>query len=79
MRLDARAGGIAAGMLIIALHHAGLASLTHTPSPMGFLNRIVERPTHERPMLLVVAGYPDPEARVPVITKKGLGEIASFR
>ena len=71
--------GIAIGMLITSLHHAGLASLTHTPSPMGFLREVLGRPAHERPVLLLVTGYPDPSARVPEITKKTLGEIATFR
>jgi nitroreductase len=71
--------GIAIGMLVTALHHAGLASLTHTPSPMGFLNRILQRPTRERATLLIVAGYPDPDAEVPDIAKKSLKEIATFR
>jgi iodotyrosine deiodinase len=71
--------GIATGMLITALHHAGLATLTHTPSPMAFLNEILDRPGRERPFLLLVTGYPDPEARVPVIRKKALDEIATFR
>jgi nitroreductase len=71
--------GIAVGLLIATLHHAGLATLTHTPSPMGFLREILGRPAHERPVMLVVAGYPDPAARVPVIAKKSLGEIATFR
>lgn len=71
--------GIATGMLIAALHHAGLATLTHTPSPMGFLNQILERPERERPFLLVVTGYPHPEARVPVIGKKRADELATFR
>jgi nitroreductase len=70
--------GIATGFLIAALHHAGLATLTHTPSPMGFLNEILERPSHERPYLLLVAGYPAEGAKVPEITKKPLDEIASF-
>jgi nitroreductase len=70
--------GIATGFLIAALHHAGLASLTHTPSPMGFLNEILGRPLHERPFLLLVVGYPADEAQVPAITKKPLEEIASF-
>jgi len=55
-----------------------LASLTHTPSPMGFLNEILERPRSERPFLLLVVGYPDKDARVPDIGKKSLSEIASF-
>jgi iodotyrosine deiodinase len=71
--------GIATGLLIAALHHAGLATLTHTPSPMKFLNRILGRPPEERPFLLLVTGYPAPDARVPVIRRKGLEEIASFR
>ncbi len=70
--------GIATGFLIAALHHAGLVSLTHTPSPMGFLNKILNRPTHERPFLILVVGYPDERAKVPAITKKPLEEIATF-
>ncbi len=70
--------GIATGILITALHYAGLATLTHTPSPMGFLNDILERPENERPFLLLVAGYPDEAARVPDIRKKNLADIASF-
>ncbi len=71
--------GIATGMLITALHLAGLGTLTHTPSPMKFLNRILGRPDHERPFLLLVAGYPAGEARVPDIRRKSLDEIATFR
>lgn len=70
--------GIATGILITALHHAGLVSLTHTPSPMGFLNEILGRPSHERPFLILVAGYPAEGAKVPAITKKPLEEIATF-
>jgi len=70
--------GIATGILITALHHAGLVSLTHTPSPMGFLNKILQRPDNERPFLLLVVGYPADEARVPNIGKKTLAEIATF-
>lgn len=70
--------GIATGMLITGLHHAGLATLTHTPSPMGFLNEILGRPANERPFLILVAGYPAEDARVPQITKKPLEKIASF-
>lgn len=70
--------GIATGFLITALHHAGLATLTHTPSPMGFLNEILERPSNERPFLLLVVGFPAEDAAVPAITKKGLEEIATF-
>ena len=71
--------GIATGILITGLHHAGLATLTHTPSPMNFLNEILGRPTSERPFLLLVTGYPAEDARVPAITKKPLKEIATFR
>jgi nitroreductase len=70
--------GIATGMLVTALHEAGLATLTHTPSPMGFLNRILQRPDHERAFLLLVVGHAAEGARVPDITKKPLSEIASF-
>lgn len=70
--------GIATGILITALHLAGLATLTHTPSPMKFLNRILERPDNERPFLLLVAGHPADGAMVPEITKKSLDEIAAF-
>jgi hypothetical protein len=65
-------------LLIAALHHAGLASLTHTPSPMGFLNEILGRPLNERPFLLVVVGYPAEGATVPAIVRKPLSEIATF-
>ena len=70
--------GIATGLLIAALHHAGLATLTHTPSPMDFLNDVLGRPDHEKPFLLLVAGYPAADAAVPDITKKPLNQIASF-
>lgn len=70
--------GIATGVLITALHHAGLATLTHTPSPMGFLNTVLGRPANERPFLLLVAGYPAEGAQVPDITRKPLGGISSF-
>jgi nitroreductase len=70
--------GIATGMLIAAIHNAGLVSLTHTPSPMGFLNDILGRPGHERPFLILVVGYPKEGARVPEITKKKLPVIATF-
>lgn len=70
--------GIATGMLIAAVHTAGLASLTHTPSPMKFLNGLCGRPAHERPFLILVVGYPAEGAQVPVITKKDLDEIATF-
>lgn len=70
--------GIATGMLITAVHNAGLASLTHTPSPMGFLNEILGRPTNEKPFLILVVGYPAENAVVPDIGKKPLEEIATF-
>ena len=70
--------GIATGILITAIHQAGLVSLTHTPSPMGFLNEILGRPAYERPFLLLVVGYPAEGAAVPDITKKPLEEIATF-
>ena len=70
--------GIATGILITAIHHAGLVSLTHTPSPMGFLNEILDRPENETPFLILVVGYPEEEAVVPDIRKKPLGEIATF-
>lgn len=70
--------GIATGFLITALHLAGLASLTHTPSPMGFLNKLLHRPAHEKPFLLLVVGYPTDDALVPDIRRKPLSEISSF-
>jgi len=70
--------GIATGMLITAIHHAGLVSLTHTPSPMGFLNKILGRPENERAFLILVVGYPAEDAVVPDIGKKSLREIATF-
>jgi nitroreductase len=70
--------GIACGFLIAALHNAGLATLTHTPSPMGFLNEICHRPDSEKAMILLVVGYPAERTEVPVIDKKPLSAIASF-
>jgi len=70
--------GIATGMLIAALHQAGVATLTHTPSPMRFLNRLLDRPAHERAFLLLVAGFPSPDAEVPDIGKYPLEELATF-
>jgi hypothetical protein len=64
--------------MIAALHAAGLATLTHTPSPMGFLNKILGRPKIERPFLLLVVGYPAPEVMVPDIARKPLEKIATF-
>ena len=71
--------GIATGLLLAALHHAGLASLTHTPNPMGFLSEVLERPPNERAVMLVVTGYPAPGAVVPKLRRKPLGAIATFR
>ena len=70
--------GIATGILVTALHHAGLATLTHTPSPMKFLNQILGRPGNERPFLVLVVGYPAEGTTVPDISKKPLDEIAVF-
>ena len=72
--------GLATGMLITALHHAGLATLTHTPSPMGFLNSVLDRPKNERPLMLLVVGYPEDGVQVPekAMEKKSLEEIATF-
>jgi nitroreductase len=70
--------GIATGILVTAVHSCGLASLTHTPSPMGFLNRILKRPSHEKPFLLLVVGHPAQDARVPDISRKPLAKISSF-
>lgn len=71
--------GIATGMLIAALHHAGLSTLTHTPSPMGFLNKVLGRPSNERAVILLVVGHPAPDAEVPNLSRKSLEEIASFQ
>ncbi len=70
--------GIATGFLINALHESGIVTLTHTPSPMKFLNEILGRPTNERPFLVLVAGLPAADAQVPDISKKALEEITSF-
>lgn len=67
--------GIAAGMLIAAIHNAGLVTVTHTPSPMGFLQEILKRPRNEKPFLLLPVGYPAPEATVPRLTRKPLAEV----
>jgi nitroreductase len=71
--------GIACGFLIAALHNAGLVALTHTPSPMAFLNTVLERPVNEKAMMLIVAGYPAAGARVPRLVRKPLGEYVTFR
>ncbi|MDA0683010.1 MAG: nitroreductase family protein [Bacteroidetes bacterium] len=70
--------GIATGMLITALHQAGLSTLTHTPSPMGFLNKVLGRPSHERAVILLVVGHAAPDAQVPDIERKDLQDIATF-
>jgi iodotyrosine deiodinase len=74
----AESTGLATGLLITALHRAGLATLTHTPSPMKFLNEILDRPKSERPFLLLVVGYPAADARVPDIDRKALEEFTSW-
>jgi nitroreductase len=70
--------GIATGLLVAAIHQAGLACLTHTPSPMAFLNKILRRPAYEKPFLLLVVGHAAAEAVVPDIRRKDLTEISSF-
>ena len=72
--------GIAVGMLITALHNAGLATLTHTPKPMSFLTDVCQRPDNERAYMLIVAGYPAPNATIPAHArqKKSLNDVASF-
>lgn len=67
--------GIATGFLILALHNAGLATLTHTPSPMKFLNQILGRPNNERAYLLLVAGHPSEDCKVPVISKRDFDDV----
>lgn len=70
--------GIATGILITALHHAGIATLIHTPGSMNFLSDILERPSNEKPFLILVAGYPDKNTVVPDISKKSLSEITTY-
>jgi nitroreductase len=70
--------GIATGMLITAVHHAGLTCLTHTPAPMRFLNRILDRPPNEKPYLILVVGYPEEGATVPELAKKALEDCCDF-
>jgi len=70
--------GIATGFLIAAVHNAGLVSLTHTPSPMGFLNTILGISPDQKPFLILVVGYPAEDAQVPIIEKKILDEVATF-
>lgn len=69
--------GLATGLLLAALHQAGLATLTHTPSPMGFLNELLNRPTTEKPFLLLIIGYPSPECSVPHLNKLPLSAVLS--
>jgi len=71
--------GIAVGFLLAAIHHAGLVSLTHTPSPMNFLQKILNRPENEKPYLLIPVGYPNQGATVPDIHRKSLDEIAAWK
>jgi len=70
--------GIAAGFLLIALHNAGLVTLTHTPSPMGFLEKILVRPKNEKAILLIPVGYPDLDAEVPQLTKKPFDAVCNI-
>jgi len=71
--------GIATGMLLTAAHHAGLATLTHTPSPMNFLREVLDRPEHERPYMVIPMGYPADHCTVPDLQRKALDEIALFK
>ncbi|MFG0246935.1 MAG: nitroreductase family protein [Phycisphaerales bacterium JB052] len=70
--------GIATGMLLTAAHHAGLATLTHTPSPMNFLREVLGRPEHERPFMVIPMGYPAADCTVPDLDRKGIDEISVF-
>ncbi len=70
--------GIATGMLISAIHHAGLVTLTHTPSPMSFLAKVLDRPENEKPYILLPIGYPQKGAKIPNLKKKDVGEIAKY-
>jgi iodotyrosine deiodinase len=70
--------GIACGLFIAAIQHMGLATLTHTPQPMRFLSKILNRPSNERPFILFPVGYPHPECQVPDITRKGLGDVSTW-
>lgn len=70
--------GLAAGFLLTAIHNAGLVSLTHTPSPMNFLQNILDRPDNERPFLLIPVGYPTEDATVPKLERKSLDEVLKF-
>ncbi|MEM8527326.1 MAG: nitroreductase family protein [Bacteroidota bacterium] len=70
--------GIASGFLLTAIHQAGLVSLTHTPSPMGFLQKLLKRPINERPFLLIPVGYPAEDARVPVLERKKAEDVIVY-
>lgn len=70
--------GISTGILITAIHHAGLACLTYTPPKIGFLNQILNRPTNERPFMILVVGYPSKNIMIPMISKKKIAEITQF-
>jgi iodotyrosine deiodinase len=70
--------GLACGFLLTAIHSAGLVALTHTPSPMGFLHEILERPDNEKPFLLIPVGYPSENAMVPDLKRKALEDVAQF-
>jgi nitroreductase len=70
--------GIACGLFIAAIHRIGLATLTHTPQPMRFLTRILDRPDHERPFILFPVGYPHPDCQVPEIPKKSLSDVTTW-
>ena len=70
--------GIACGFLLAAIHHAGLAALTHTPSPMDFLTKVLNRPANEKPFLLIPVGYPAPDATVPDLTRKSSEEVIEW-
>ena len=70
--------GLATGMLLAAIHNAGLVSLTHTPSPMNFLQKVLDRPINEKPFLLIPVGYPADEAEVPNLTRKGKEEVIVY-
>ena len=70
--------GIAAGFLISAIHNAGLVTLTHTPSPMNFLQKVLDRPENERAFLLLPVGYPTEDAKVPVLKRKDLADMSVF-
>lgn len=71
--------GIASGFLISAIHHLGLSTLTHTPSPMNFLSEILERPSEEKPFLLLTVGYASADAQVPDLKRKKLAEICDIK